>query len=87
MPGAINIPYTDLLLEDNRFKSVDELQQVFDDAGVNFGQPIITSCGSGVTAAIISFALELLNKPSMVYDGSWSEWGRPELKMPVTCES
>jgi thiosulfate/3-mercaptopyruvate sulfurtransferase len=86
MPGAINLPFTDLLTSDNRFKSVGELKQVFADAGVDRSTPIITSCGSGVTAAIVSFALHLLETPSLVYDGSWSEWGQPELNMPVTCE-
>ena len=85
MPGAINLPFTELLTQDNRFKSVDELKRVFADAGIDLARPIITSCGSGVTASIVSFALALLGSSSLVYDGSWSEWGQPDLKMPVTC--
>jgi len=87
MPGAINLPYTELLQADNRFKSVEALRRVFADAGADLSRPVITSCGSGVTAAIISFALEMLGQSSMVYDGSWSDWGRPDLNMPVTCDS
>ncbi len=87
MPGAVNLPFTDLLTEDNRFKSLDELQQLFSDAGADLGKPVITSCGSGVTASIITFALALLGTPSLVYDGSWSEWGQPDLNMPVTHDS
>ena len=85
MPGSINLPFTELLTQDNRFKSVDELKQVFADAGIDLARPIITSCGSGVTASIVSFALALLGSSSLVYDGSWSEWGQPDLKMPITC--
>jgi len=87
MPGAINLPFTELLDKDSRFKSIRELKQVFADVGVDLNKPVITSCGSGVTASIISFALELVSKPSLVYDGSWSEWGQPDLNMPVTCDA
>lgn len=83
MPGAINIPYTDLLDQSNRFKSVAELRQVFESAGIDFAKPLITSCGSGVTASIVTFALDMLGRQSLVYDGSWSEWGLVELNMPV----
>ena len=86
MPGAINLPFTDLLTSDNRFKPVSELKQLFAEARVDLSAPIITSCGSGVTASVISFALYLLETSSLVYDGSWSEWGQPELNMPVTCD-
>ncbi len=57
-------------------KSVDELRQIMDDRGVDLHKPIITSCGSGVTAAIINLALERLgHKNHSLYDGSWAEWG------------
>ena len=86
MPGALSLPYTSLLTADNQFKPIDELREVFAQAGAELERPVVTTCGSGVTAAIITFALELLGKPSKVYDGSWSDWGRTELNMPVTCD-
>lgn len=86
MPGALSLPYTNLLTAENCFKPVSELREVFAQAGADLDRPIVTTCGSGVTAAIVSFALELLGKPSKVYDGSWSDWGRAELNMPVTCD-
>jgi len=87
MPGAVSLPFTELLTDDNRFKSPAELKRLFFEAGVDLSGPVITSCGSGVTASIISFALELLDVKSLVYDGSWSEWGQPDLNMPVTTEA
>jgi len=57
-------------------KSSDDLRAVFDAAGVDMGKPAITSCGSGVTAAIINLALERVGKTDhALYDGSWTEWG------------
>lgn len=86
MPSAFNIPYTELLDSNNRFKSVAELGEVFQRNGVDFERQLITSCGSGVTASIISFALAMLGKDSLVYDGSWSEWGQVALNLPVVTE-
>lgn len=87
MPGALNVPYPLLLDEDSKFKSKDELSEVFRRQGVDLECRIITSCGSGVTAAIVTFALMLLGRQSAVYDGSWSEWGKPELDLPIESES
>ena len=83
MPGALNIPYDHLLTNDGRFKSTDELREIFAEVGVSGDEQLITSCGSGVTASIVTFALAMLGIESLVYDGSWSEWGRPELDLPV----
>ena len=76
IPGARNLPFAALYREDGRFKSVDELRRVFDEAGVDPERPFVASCGSGVTANAIIFAAHLLgNDRSRLYDGSWSEWG------------
>lgn len=83
MPTSVNLPHGALVDESGRLKSRAVLRGVFQEHGVDLDMPIITSCGSGVTASIITFALSLIGKPSLVYDGSWSEWGDPELKMPI----
>ncbi|MEM9843466.1 MAG: 3-mercaptopyruvate sulfurtransferase [Pseudomonadota bacterium] len=76
IPGAKNVPYSTLLNADSTMKSADELRAVFEAAGVDLSKPAITSCGSGVTAAILSLALERMGKRDhALYDGSWSEWG------------
>lgn len=83
MPTSVNLPHGELVDESGRLKSRVMLRGVFQEHGVDLDMPIITSCGSGVTASIITFALALIGKPSLVYDGSWSEWGNPELNMPI----
>lgn len=76
IPGARNVPYTELLNDDKTLKSADETRAIFEAAGVDLSKPIITSCGSGVTAAILALALERLGHANWsLYDGSWSEWG------------
>ena len=75
MPGSLNVPFTDLL-DGARFKSDDAMRQVLQDAGVDLDRPVITSCGSGITAAVLAFGLARLGKTDVrLYDGSWSEWG------------
>ena len=75
MRGAVNIPYTTLLNDNGTMKPQQELETLFPDTQQ---QPIITSCGSGITACILSLALEMIGKDSQVYDGSWAEWGRSD---------
>lgn len=76
IPGSRNIPSSTLFKSDNSMKTGDELRRLFTDAGVDFDRPVITSCGSGVTAAILLAGLEILGKTDVtLYDGSWSEWG------------
>ena len=77
MPGARNVHYATLLNADGTFKSPAELHKVFEAAGVDPSKPVVTTCGSGVTASIVSLALALLGHPgSGLYDGSWTEWGQ-----------
>ena len=76
IPGSKNIFYGDLLNEDGTLKSRDELVEHFKAKAVNLDKPVITSCGSGVTAAIINLALDRIGKTDhALYDGSWTEWG------------
>jgi thiosulfate/3-mercaptopyruvate sulfurtransferase len=79
IPGSKNVPYASLLNPDGTMKPVTDLRAVFEAAGVNLSKPAITSCGSGVTAAILSLALERMgHKNHALYDGSWAEWGMYE---------
>jgi len=75
MPGAASVPATSLS-KDGKLLPPEALREIFDKAGVDLDKPVVTSCGSGVTAAVISLALETLgHKDNKLYDGSWSEWG------------
>lgn len=76
IPGALNLHYTELFNADGTFKTGDALKAAFEGAGVDLGKPVVTTCGSGVTACVLAFGLYLLgHKNVSVYDGSWTEWG------------
>ena len=75
MPGAVNLPFPGVIAPDGTIKDSLSLKALFDAAGLDLGRPIITTCGSGVTASILTLALATLGKTSRVYDGSWAEWG------------
>jgi thiosulfate/3-mercaptopyruvate sulfurtransferase len=76
IPGSASLPYTDLLNADGTFKPEAELRARLAAAGVDGSRPVVTSCGSGVTACILTLGLRLAGLPEgAVYDGSWTEWG------------
>ena len=76
IPGSRNVPYKSLYNDDGTFKDKAGLKAVFAEAGVDLARPIVTTCGSGVTACVVAFALHLIGKDDVaLYDGSWSEWG------------
>jgi thiosulfate/3-mercaptopyruvate sulfurtransferase len=85
IPGSVNLPFPVLLNPKDHFtfKSADAIKAIFDDVGIDLNKPIAASCGSGVTAAVITFALHLIgNAEGAIYDGSWAEWGNhPETKV------
>lgn len=75
IPGALNVPWTELVRE-GELKTTDELDAIFFGRGVSYDKPIIVSCGSGVTAAVVLLALATLDVTNVkLYDGAWSEWG------------
>ena len=87
IPGALNLPFTDVLNADSTYKSPRAIYAAFTDAGVDLTRPLVATCGSGVTASVLLFALHLAGvDTAALYDGSWSEWGAdpdtPKLQGP-----
>lgn len=88
IPGSHNIPANSLLdPQSGKMKNLQELQEIFKNQGINPANPALATCGSGVTACMISLAMfQLGNRNVAVYDGSWAEWGQDGRKMPVERE-
>jgi thiosulfate/3-mercaptopyruvate sulfurtransferase len=75
IPGSKNLPVNELFNSDGTWKQGDELKAEFEKAGVDLSKPLVTTCGSGITASALAFGAHLLGAQAAVYDGSWSEWG------------
>ncbi len=79
MPGAFNLPHSALLRDDGHFQDSETIIDVLTEIGLDLNQPIVTTCGSGVTASILALGLAVIGREEVaVYDGSWSEWGGTE---------
>ncbi|HYS18074.1 MAG TPA: 3-mercaptopyruvate sulfurtransferase [Candidatus Binatia bacterium] len=76
IPGSLNLPYDELYQQDGTLLPADALRRKFEAAGLDLDKPVVTSCGSGVTASVLALGLCVVGRPGVaVYDGSWTEWG------------
>ncbi len=76
MPGAFNVPNGQLFNKDGTYRTPQSLKDIFTEAGVDLAKPIVTSCGSGISACNMALALDRADARQVaVYDGSWAEWG------------
>ena len=84
IPGSKNVPSGTILNSDGTLKSKPELEKIFRDVSIDPLKPVVTTCGSGVTASMLSLALSVIGQTNAaVYDGSWAEWGQETLDTPV----
>ncbi|WP_025898587.1 3-mercaptopyruvate sulfurtransferase [Sneathiella glossodoripedis] len=83
IPGSYNLPFNELLTDEGTLKSGEELRAAFETSGIDIKKPVITSCGSGITACVLAFGLHMIgHRDTAVYDGSWTEWALDE-NLPV----
>lgn len=76
IPGSLNLPFGEVFAADGTFRQPGELRAAFERAGIDLDRPVVTTCGSGVTASVLLFAMHLAGKDDVqLYDGSWQEWG------------
>lgn len=76
IPGSLNVPYSTLFKPDGTFKDKAGITAAFEQAGIDLSKPVVTTCGSGMTACVLALGLELIGKHDVaLYDGSWTEWG------------
>lgn len=84
IPGSLNLPFNQLLNENGTLLNADSLRNAFDSAGIDMSKPVVTTCGSGITACVLAFGLHMLgHRRVAVYDGSWTEWGLDQ-EMPMS---
>jgi len=87
IPGSRNLPVGQIFNKDGTWKTGDALRSAFEGAGIDLAKPLVTTCGSGITASALAFGAHLLGVEAAVYDGSWSEWGADRTTPKATGEA